>query len=220
MNTCRLLRTAATTATMLALSLVVHGVARAQSGSVSGVVVAGGTQRPLGGVQIGVEGAPGRGATTDGSGRFTISGLTGSTAVLTVRFIGYRPVADTVRVGATDVRIALAERVLELDQMVVTGTAGGAEKRALGTSVSTVNVATVMAQSSVPTVESLLNGRAAGVDIIATTGQVGAGAQIRVRGVGTFSLSSTPLVYIDGIRTDNGQTGIVEIGRASCRERV
>ena len=124
MNTCRLLRITTTTAAVLALSLVMHGVARAQSGTVSGIVVAGGTQRPLGGVQIGVEGTAGRGATTDGSGRFTISGLTGPTAVLTVRFIGYRPVADTVRVGATDVRIALAERVLELDQMVVTGTAG------------------------------------------------------------------------------------------------
>jgi TonB-linked SusC/RagA family outer membrane protein len=209
MITCRSFRMTRQAAAALAISLVMHGVARAQSGSVSGTVVAGGTQRPLGGVQIGVDGSPGRGATTDGSGRFTITGLTGPTAVLTVRFIGYRPVADTVRVGATDVRIALAERVLELDQMVVTGTAGGAEKRALGTSVSTVNVANVMAQSSVPTVEGLLNGRAAGVDIIATTGQVGAGAQIRVRGVGTFSLSATPLVYIDGIRTDNGQTGIV-----------
>ena len=107
MFTCRLLRITRSTAVAAAASLVMHGVARAQSGSVSGVVVAGGTQRPLGGVQIGVEGAPGRGATTDGSGRFTISGLIGSTAVLTVRFIGYRPVADTVRVGATDVRIAL-----------------------------------------------------------------------------------------------------------------
>ena len=152
MYICRF-RVMRSTAVAFAISLVMHGVARAQSGSVSGVVVAGATQRPLGGVQIGVEGAPGRGATTDGSGRFTIAGLTGSTAVLTVRFIGYRPVADTVRVGATDVRIALAERVLELDQMVVTGTAGGAEKRALGTSVATVNVANIMAQTSVPTVE-------------------------------------------------------------------
>ena len=38
---------------------------------------------------------------------------------------------------------------------------------------------------------------------------MGAGSQIRVRGVGSFSLSSTPLVYIDGVRTNNGQTGIV-----------
>jgi TonB-linked SusC/RagA family outer membrane protein len=186
-----------------------HGVAQAQSGTVAGVVVAGGTQRPLAGVQVGVEGVAGRGALTDGSGRFNIGGLTGDRVVLNVRFIGYRPVVDTVRVGATDIRIALAERVLELDQLVVTGTAGGSEKRELGTSVASVKVADVMAQTSVPTVEGLLNGRAPGVNIIATTGQVGSGAQIRIRGIGSFSLSSTPLVYIDGIRTDNGQTGIV-----------
>src|SRR6185437_9085553 len=48
-----------------------------------------------------------------------------------------------------------------------------------------------------------------GVAVISTTGQIGAGPQIRIRGVGTFSLSSTPLVYIDGIRSDNANTGLV-----------
>ena len=63
-----------------------------------------------------------------------------------------------------------------------------------------------MAQASVPNVEGLLNGRTPGVVVLPGTGQIGAGAQIRVRGIGTFSLSSTPLVYVDGVRTNN-QTG-------------
>ncbi|MFL5615883.1 MAG: SusC/RagA family TonB-linked outer membrane protein [Gemmatimonadaceae bacterium] len=209
MNQRRMLVMAKTSALSAAILLAAQGVAGAQTGSVSGTVIHEATQRPLGGVQVGVAGVAGRGAVTDGNGRFTIAGLSGETVVLSVRYIGYRPVTDTVRVGRTDIRIALAERALELDQLVVTGTAGGSEKRELGTSVASVNVANVMAQTTVPTVEGLLNGRAAGVNIIATTGQVGSGAQIRIRGVGTFSLSSTPLVYIDGIRTDNGQTGIV-----------
>jgi altronate dehydratase len=60
--------------------------------------------------------------------------------------------------------------------------------------VAAVNVSDVVAQNAVPTVQGLLNGRAPGVDVIATTGQVGAGSQIRIRGVGSFSLSSTPLI--------------------------
>ena len=131
------------------------------------------------------------------------------TVILNVRLIGYRPVTDTVNVGAGDLRISLSERALELNQMVVTGTAGGAQKRELGTSVASVNVADVEAQAAVPTVETLLNGRTPGVDVIPTSGQVGSGAQIRVRGIGTLSLSSMPLVYVDGIRVDNGQTGLV-----------
>src|SRR5204862_6776954 len=103
----------------------------------------------------------------------------------------------------------LSERALELNSVVVTGTAGGAQTRELGTSVATINAADVAQQAAIPTVEGLLNGRAPGVDIMGTTGQVGAGAQIRVRGVGSFSLAATPLIYIDGVRSNNNQTGII-----------
>jgi TonB-linked SusC/RagA family outer membrane protein len=194
---------------LLAMLLAMPNVARAQGGTIDGTVVAEGSQRPLAGVQIGVAGMPGRGAVSDASGRFHVTGLTGATVILNARLIGYRPVTDTVRVGATAVRFMLAERALELNTMVVTGTAGGAEKRELGTSVSPVKVSDVMAQTSVPSMEGLLVGRAPGVTVIPTSGQVGAGSQIRVRGIGTFSLNSTPLVYVDGIRVDNGQTGLV-----------
>src|SRR4029079_1152863 len=201
-------RTALVFATAV-LSLAIPSRLHAQSGVVEGTTVTQGTQRPLAGVQIGVEGQPGKGATSDASGRFRVTGLSGETVVLSVRAIGFRPVFDTVRVGATNVRIALSERAIELNQVVVTGTAGGAEKRELGTSIASVNVADVTAQTSVPSVEGLLNGRTPGVVVLPSTGQIGAGAQIRVRGVGTFSLSNTPLVYVDGIRSDNNQTGLI-----------
>jgi hypothetical protein len=68
---------------------------------------------------------------SDASGKFRITGVTGERVVLDARAIGYRPVVDTVAVGATNIRIAMSERALELNQIVVTGTAGGAEKREL-----------------------------------------------------------------------------------------
>lgn len=181
----------------------------AQSGTVEGTTITQGTQRLLAGVQITVEGQPGKGAVSDASGRFRITGLSGETIVLNVRAIGFRPVLDTVRVGATNVRITLSERAIELNSVVVTGTAGGAEKRELGTSIAAVNVADVTAQTGVPSIEGLLNGRTPGVVVLPSTGQIGAGAQIRVRGVGTFSLNNTPLIYVDGIRSDNAQTGLI-----------
>jgi len=121
-------RTALVFATAV-LSLAIPSRLHAQSGVVEGTTVTQGTQRPLAGVQIGVEGQSGKGATSDASGRFRVTGLSGETVVLSVRAIGFRPVFDTVRVGATNVRIALSERAIELNQVVVTGTAGGAEKR-------------------------------------------------------------------------------------------
>ena len=183
--------------------------ARAQSRSVSGTVVAAASQRPLPGVQVTVGNVAGRGTTTDAAGRFTIGDLPGPTAILTFRFIGYRPETDTVQVGTTDIRVVLSERALNLDALVVTGTAGGAQARELGTSVVALNAADVVAKTSIPTFESLVRGRAPGVNIITSSGQVGAGSQIRIRGIGSFSLSSTPLIYIDGIRTNNNSQGIV-----------
>jgi TonB-linked SusC/RagA family outer membrane protein len=197
---------------MLALvsaAVAAPGRIQAQSGVVEGTTVSAITQRPLPGVQVAVEGQPGKGAVSDASGRFRITGLTGANVSLSARAIGYRPLTESVAVGKTDIRLVLGERVVELNQVVVTGTAGTTLKRELGTAVAGVNAAEVTAQTGVTSVEGLLNGRAPGVTIISPTGQIGAGAQIRVRGVGTFSLSSTPLVYIDGIRSNNGQTGLV-----------
>jgi TonB-linked SusC/RagA family outer membrane protein len=120
--------------------------------------------------------------------------------------LGYQAINQTVRVGSTDVQFAMSERALELNRVVVTGTAGGEQKREVGTSVAQVNVAEVTAKQVTPSVDALLNGRAAGVAILPGTGMVGAGARVRIRGIGSFSLSADPLLYVDGVRVDN-QTG-------------
>jgi TonB-linked SusC/RagA family outer membrane protein len=183
--------------------------ARAQIAAVSGTVVDAGSQRPLGGAQITVEGQAGRGAVSDASGRFRISGLTGTSVTLDARLIGYSPVKHTVQVGATDVRFLLTQRAVELNQVVVTGTAGATQVRELGTAVAQVNVADVVRKTAVPSVDALLNGRAPGVVIQPGTGMVGAGAKVRIRGIGSFSLSADPLIYVDGVRVDNQtSTGI------------
>jgi hypothetical protein len=90
-------------------------------------VVAEGSQRPLADAQVSVEGTT-LGAATDASGRFRIAGVTGTEVRVTARRIGFRPTTVTARAGQTDLRIGLAERALELSQVVVTGTAGVAER--------------------------------------------------------------------------------------------
>jgi TonB-linked SusC/RagA family outer membrane protein len=194
----------------LALLLAVAPrVAQAQGGTISGTVVDQGSQRPLPNVQVAVQGQPGRGSVTDASGRFRITGVTGTTVTVEARLIGYAPVTRTVEVGTTDVRILLAQRAIELNQVVVTGTAGTTQRRELGTAVAQVNAADVTAKTAVPSVDALLNGRAPGVVIQPGTGMVGAGSKVRIRGIGSFSLSADPLIYVDGVRVDNQtSTGI------------
>ena len=183
--------------------------ARAQGGTISGSVVDQGSQRPLPNVQVSVQGQAGRGAVSDANGRFRISGVSGTTVTLDARLIGYSPVQRTVQVGATNVQFMLSQRAIELNQVVVTGTAGATQRRELGTAVAQVNVADVTAKTAVPSVDALLNGRAPGVVIQPGTGMVGAGSKVRIRGIGSFSLSSDPLIYVDGVRVDNQtSTGI------------
>jgi len=190
-------------ATLATLASAASLGAQAQPGTIAGTVIVEGAQRPLPGAQVTVDGQADKAVATDASGRFRITGLTGASVTVNVRALGFRPATQTVAVGTTNVRFVVSERAVELNQVVVTGTAGGEQLRSLGTSVATVNVADVTQKTALPSVDALLNGRTPGVVVLPGTGMVGSGANIRIRGIGTFSLSSNPLVYVDGIRVNN-----------------
>jgi TonB-linked SusC/RagA family outer membrane protein len=179
--------------------------AAAQEGSVGGVVVAAESMRPLADVSVIVEGT-GRGTYTNQSGRFLIPGLTGAELTLTVSLIGYRAQTVQARVGQLDLLIELAVSAIDLDEIVVTGTPGEQTRRGLGNTLAVVNATQVVDRAPVSTLSELINGRAAGVAIIHTTGMLGGGNRVRIRGSSSFSLSNEPLIYIDGVRTNNDQT--------------
>ena len=122
-------------AILAAVLLATPGTMRSQGGTVAGTIVSEGSQRALAGAQIAVQGEPGRGAVSDASGRFRITGLSAASVTLNARLLGFRPVTETVRVGTTDLRFVLSERPTELSEMVVTGTAGGEQKRSIGPGV-------------------------------------------------------------------------------------
>jgi TonB-linked SusC/RagA family outer membrane protein len=175
------------------------------AGTLAGTVVSERTSVPIPGVQLAVEGTT-TGTTTDASGRFRLVGLPeGSELRLMLRRIGFQPKTVTARAGAPDLRITLVERAVELNQVVVTGTAGIAEKRAVGNAVTTIAASEVAATQPINSFQELLNGRAAGVSVIASSGQLGTGSRIRIRGASSLSLSNDPLIYVDGVRVDNTQ---------------
>src|SRR6185437_16910608 len=109
----------------------------------------------------------------------------------------------TVAAGqATTADFALAARSVQLDQVVVTGTGGAVERRAVGNVIESINASEVLKTSAPRSVEQLIGARTPGVVVLPSTGQVGTGAQIRVRAVGSLSLNNDPIVYIDGVRMD------------------
>jgi TonB-linked SusC/RagA family outer membrane protein len=187
--------------TALAIHLTGAPLNAQQPGVIGGVVLGVGGQ-PVPSAQVTVEGTT-LGSATDASGQFRITGLSGEQATIEVRRIGYRMERRTVRVGDTDLRISLAEQSVVLDAVVVTGTTGAQTKRELGNAVTTINATQAKEIAAISSVQNLLNGRAPGVWVNSATGNVGAGARVRIRGASSVSLSNEPLLYVDGIRVNN-----------------
>ena len=120
-------------------------------------------------------------------------------------------------VEAVELYFQLESRALSLDTVVVTGTAGGSQVRAIGHLVERVDVPLLLSEAAVSTVEDVLTGRIPGVTMIGTPNSAGDGAQIRIRGSASLSLPGDPIFYVDGIRmiSDRGS-----VGRYSAASRL
>jgi TonB-linked SusC/RagA family outer membrane protein len=195
-------RILAALATIVLVLLGAPATAQAQDGVVQGRVIDTRSLRPVPSVQVAVAGTA-LATVTDVQGRFQIRGITGTTAALTFRRIGYRPHNQSVPVGGQEVRIEMSETPLSLDELVVTGTAGSTEKRAIGNSVTQIRAAEVTEIAPVSDIGDLLTGRAPGVSVMAGSGMAGMGPRIEVRGRNSISLKGDPLMYIDGVRVSN-----------------
>lgn len=179
--------------------------AGAQTGAITGRVTDATADAPLPGVSLQVDGTR-FGAGTANDGRFRISGLQPGTYVVIARRIGYNPQRQSVTVPATGevtVNFRLQSSPISLDQVVVTGTAGATERRAVGNSVSVISASEELSKSAAPNLGSLLNARATGVTILPRSGRLGAGPSVQIRGRASLSLESSPLLYIDGVRVNN-----------------
>jgi outer membrane receptor protein involved in Fe transport len=177
------------------------------TGTVRGVVTEARTQRPLAGVQVTVPGT-GRRTVTAASGEYALLDVPAGNATVHAELLGYSAVERNTSVAAgqtATVNLEMGQSAVALDALVVTGTPGGTQRRAIGTSVAQVSAAEVVATQPVHSVQDLVNGRAPGVVIIPGTGTVGSGARIRIRGVSSLSLAQEPLIYVDGVRVNNAQ---------------
>ncbi len=183
-----------------------NGGLHAQAGVVGGVVLAGSTNQPISGAQVAIDGTT-LGGLTNASGRFLIEGVTGTEVTLRVVMLGYGLATVQARVGQTDLRISLSQAAVQLDELVVTGTAGDTRKRVLGNAVSQID-AGANEVSPISTVNDLLHGRAAGVVVQQGSGVAGSGSEIRIRGRSSMrETSDAPLIYVDGVRVNNRISG-------------
>ncbi|MGH7719959.1 MAG: TonB-dependent receptor domain-containing protein [Gemmatimonadaceae bacterium] len=190
---------------VLALSLWFHDpLAAQQAGTITGRVVDAATQQQLPEVQVVVVGTT-RGARTGPDGTYRIVGIPAGQVRLRTQRLGYQPATQTVTVEATQeatANFSLTAAATNLEQVVVTATGAEARLREQGNSVAAIDVDSI-ALAPIQSFSQLVIGRAAGVSVLQSSGTVGTGTRIRIRGANSVSLTNEPLVIIDGVRVNS-----------------
>lgn len=185
--------------TILLLSMVIVAqLIWAQAWQVSGVVTAKEDGYPLPGVNIIVKGLTGVGVVTDLDGKYSIKVPKGNS--LSYSFIGYKEVIKTISAN-TVINVVLESDTKLLDEVVAIGY-GTMKKSDLTGSVTSIK-SDALQKTPASGLDQALQGRAAGVTVNANSGQPGAAASIRIRGIGSVMGGSDPIYVVDGMITTN-----------------
>jgi TonB-linked SusC/RagA family outer membrane protein len=159
---------------------------------VTGKVVDSKTGEPIIGATIAIKGTV-LGTVTDIDGSFSLI-VQDTNAILVVSFVGYEKKELPVQFN-TEIIINLETKSTELEQVVVIGY--GVQKKAdLIGAISTITSKDIIS-APVSDVIQAIQGRAAGVEVIANSGAPGSETSIKIRGTGTVN-NSDPLYIVDG----------------------
>ncbi len=192
----------------LALSPV-HALLAQETGRVAGTVTAQQTGTPLAGASVTLAGGS-LGAVTGSDGRYLIVDVPPGTYRVRARFIGYGTVEDTgVVVTAAEtatVDFQLRAQAIQLDAVVAIGYATVQKRDLTGAVASVSGDAVTMRAAPTSTVNTALQGRAAGVQVLSNSGMPGVGASVRIRGTNSLTANSEPLYVVDGVPAEQGSS--------------
>lgn len=166
--------------------------ALAQTNTVRGRVT-NASGEPLTGASVQVKGTN-TGTTTDNAGNYSIAAARG--AVLVVSSVNYAPREVTVGTSNT-INVSLTSVTDDLGEVVVIGYGTQKKKDVTGSTI-TIKSETLN-EIKAPNIFNQLQGRAAGVDIVSNSSQIGAGGEIRIRGNRSITGNNNPLIVVDGM---------------------
>lgn len=149
---------------------------------------------PMPGVNVVIEGTN-VGAITDVDGKFSIN-VSSQDAVLLISFIGYNQ--QRVRIaGRTTINVSMEPSVSALDEVIVVGY-GVAKKSDITGSIASVK-SEALQNLTMTDAAHALQGKAAGVQIVNSSGAPGKGASIQIRGYSS-NTRTEPLIIVDGLK--------------------
>ncbi len=156
---------------------------------------------PLPGVNVIIKGTT-TGAATDFDGNYQITANNGDIFVFS--YIGYQTL-EIAYTGQNQLNVQLIEDAAQLDEIVLIGY-GGVKKEDLTGSADLIT-SKDFNKGPIVSAQQLISGKIAGVSITSGGGSPGEGQEIKIRGIGSLSLKSSPLIVIDGLPLDDGGVG-------------
>lgn len=180
----------------LALLLLMTALsAVAQQLQVKGVVLDASSNDPIIGANVVVENST-NGTITDLDGQFTLNCKRGD--MLSVSYIGY--LTKQVKVTEKEMTILLLEDSKQLDELIVVGY-GVQKKSDITGSIASVK-SEALENRTVTSLESALQGKAAGVQLFSSSKAPGESGSVQIRGFSSNG-ASNPLYVVDGLRRSN-----------------
>lgn len=149
---------------------------------------------PLEGVSVTISGTT-RGVTTNSAGVFSISNVP-ENARLIFSYTGFASKSVAVK-GTAPMTVSLTEQVTGLSDVVVVGY-GTSTKKDLTGAISQVK-ATQLENENPRSVQDMLRGNAPGLNVGFDPSTKGTSASLQVRGQGTLTANSDPLIVLDGV---------------------
>jgi TonB-linked SusC/RagA family outer membrane protein len=163
---------------------------------------------PLPGATVQVKGSESIGSITDFDGKFTIALKAGETKII-ISYVGFESFEVDVS-SQSNISVSLQQDVSELEEVVVIGY-GTVLKKDLTGSVASVKVSETISRQST-TVDQLLQGRAAGVQVTQNAANPGSGISVRIRGTSSLRGNNEPLYVVDGIIISSASEDVVATG--------
>lgn len=184
---------------VIALNFLLFHSVLAQTRVVSGKITDAQTRTAMSGVTVTVKGGS-QGVSSGQDGTYSLQGVTDQT-VLVFSILGYS--TQEINIGGRSVLdISLQTSFNELEETVVVGY-GRQKKRNLTGSIVSVNNEEIE-KTALQDPISILQGRAAGVQITSNSGAPGGEMTIRVRGNSSLNSGNNPLFVVDGIPIESG----------------
>ncbi|WP_335964943.1 SusC/RagA family TonB-linked outer membrane protein [Galbibacter sp. PAP.153] len=149
---------------------------------------------PLPGANVLVKGTS-NGTQTDFDGNYTLDNVA-SGAVLVFSYVGFSSKEIPVN-GQSTINATLTEDAQALDEVIVIGYGTTTKEDATG-AVAVVG-SEDFNQGVIASPEQLIQGKTAGVQITQTSGEPGAGVQVRIRGTASVRSNNNPLFVVDGV---------------------